>query len=156
MVPLSSGSAADLRGTNDSTQVSEQSARRNSGATTAEEEEEEKNKIRKFQRLRNGFSRTFTVSTIRPQRFKVRLNCECVCFFFANGFQFGTRTLLPGCSPPFNSQQAQRQTGQADCSKQQLEPGGERKGRDLHTHRHTASGHQRTDTPKSQGFISFG
>lgn len=66
-----------------------------------------------------------------------------VCVPCGNGFQFGTppthtHTLLPDCSPstgsPSNSQQAQRQTGQADCSTQQLEPGRERRGRD---HQHT-------------------
>lgn len=93
MVPLSSGSAADLREPMNPHKY--RSGPR--GATTAEGKKQ--NKIRKFQRLRDGFSRTFTVSTIRPQRFKVRLNCECVCFF-ANGFQFGTRTLLPGCCSP--------------------------------------------------------
>lgn len=63
-----------------------------------------KKKIRKFQRLRNGFSRIYIVPTTRPECFKVRLNCECVCCF-GNGFQFGTHThfslaALPRRVPP--------------------------------------------------------
>lgn len=55
------------------------------------------------------------------------------------GFQFETprkrkHTFLPStASSPSNSQQAPRQTGQADCSTQQLEPAGVRRGRDLRT-----------------------
>lgn len=136
-----------LAPTNESTQVSEQSARRGY-------HHRRKKQIRKFHRLRYGFSRTYIVPTIRPQCFKVCLNCECVCFLpmvSSLGLTHFSLAALPRRAPPFNSQQAQRQTGQADCSKQQLEPGGERKGRDLLNHKHTASGHQWTDTPRSEG-----
>lgn len=158
---ISGGSAAEPKHNPAPTNESTQSSPR--GATAGIPPPKKKKQLRKFQRLRHGFSRVCVVPTTYSECFKVRLNRECVCLVVTvsslgppptyTHTHFSLTALPRRVLPPTPSRLRGRQ-GRPTAAHSSWSQAGRGEGGIISIHnKHTASGHRWTGTPKSEDVL---